>query len=250
MTVPPPPGYESFQVGRARVVARAPLVAALTHAMAGTSLHDWASRQPEARALRGRVTAWAAVLPDGVEVVVRHSTHGGLLAPLTSDLFLAPTRAPAELAAALRLAGAGVPTPEVLAYAVYAAVGPFARADVATRWLGGRALPDAWDGAMTSDARDMLVDALVVLLRALRDAGAHHPDLNARNVLVLDASGTPGAAVLDVDRVSFGQPGARGIAEKNVQRLLRSMLKQRGGRDMTLTSQQVARLRDSAGPAA
>jgi 3-deoxy-D-manno-octulosonic acid kinase len=47
-------------------------------------------------------------------VVVRHAWHGGLLAPLTRDLFAPPTRAPHELRVALRLADAGVPTPEVV----------------------------------------------------------------------------------------------------------------------------------------
>ena len=193
MSEPPvPAGYETFPVGSARVVAHGPVANAVREAMAGTSLHAWAARQPGARAMRGRTTAWATALPNGVEVVVRHSTHGGLLAPLTGDRFLAPTRAPAELDAALRLAEAGVPTAEVLAYAVYPAPpGPFFRADVATRLLRGRALPDAWNAASTLEARWALIEALARLLEALRAAGAHHPDLNVRNVLVLEAAAGP-----------------------------------------------------------
>ena len=74
-------------------------------------------------------------------MVVRHSRHGGLLAPVTGDRFLAPTRAPQELATSLRLIDAGVSTPEIIAYAVYSAGGPFRRSDIATREVeGGRDL--------------------------------------------------------------------------------------------------------------
>jgi len=245
-----PPGYESFLAGRAHVVAQQPLAGAIRSALSDASLHQWAGRQPGARAMRGRATAWATTLPNGIDVVVRHSRHGGLLAPLTGDLFLAPTRAPLELAAALRLANAGVPTPEVLAYAVYPAIGPFARADVATRLLRGLALPEAWKATTTDDERWALIDALTRLLGALRGAGAQHPDLNVRNVLVLDAASEPTAAILDVDRMVFGAPGDAVLAERNVRRLLRSMAKERVGYGVNLTARQVQRLRTGAGAAA
>ena len=244
---PAPAGYESFLVGRARVVARAALAGPLRSVMSGGSLYEWAARQPDARGMPGRATAWATTFPNGVEVVVRHSRHGGLLAPLTGDLFLVPTRAPLELAAALRLADAGVPTPDVLAYAVYPAIGPFARADVATRLLRGLGLPEAWKAATSHDERWALIEVLSRLLGALRRAGAHHPDLNVRNVLVLDAAPGPTAAILDVDRVTFGTPGDATLAGRNVRRLLRSMAKERVGYGVDLTSRQVHRLRETAG---
>ncbi len=238
-----PPGYESFLVGRAQVVAHGALAGAVRSVMTGATLHEWASRQTGARAMQGRATAWATTFPNGVEVVVRHSQHGGMLAPITGDRFLAPTRAPHELAAALRLANAGVPTPEVLAYAVYPAIGPFARADVATRLLRGLALPEAWPATLTVDETWILVEAIAKLLEALRRAGAHHPDLNVRNVLMLDGLGGLTAAVLDVDRVAFGVPGDTGLSGQNLQRLLRSMRKTRVGYGVNLTSRQIQRLR-------
>lgn len=245
-----PPGYESFLVGCARVVVKQALADDVRSVMSGASLHEWAARQPGAVAMKGRATAWATKLPHGAELVVRHSHHGGLLAPLTRDLFVEPTRAPLELAAALRLSGTGVATPEVLAYAVYPAFGPFARADVATRLMRGTALPEAWKATGTPEDRWALINALTRLLEALRRAGAHHPDLNVRNVLVLDAAGTSSAAVLDVDRVTFGAPGDATIARWNVQRLLRSMRKERIGYGVDLTSRQVHQLNATAGAAA
>ena len=192
--------------------------------------------------MQGRATAWATALPTGDEIVVRHSRHGGLLAPITGDLFFAPTRAPHELAAALRLSAVGVTTPEVVAYAIYPAFGPLVRADVATRLLRGAALPVAWRAAATEDSRWVLVEAIARLLESLQRAGVTHPDLNVRNVLVTDGGV---AAVLDVDRVTFGA----GSGGANVRRLLRSMRKQRVGYGADLTSKQVARLRAADGAA-
>lgn len=225
--LPPPPGYESFLVGRAHVVAQQPLAGAVRDALAVTTLHGFASRQPGARALAGRGTAWGAPLPNGVDVVVRHARHGGTLAALTGDLFLAPTRAPRELANALRLAHAGVPTPEVVAYAVYPVIGPFARSDVATRALRGVDFPDAWRATADGVARKALLAALATLLRLLRAAGALHPDLNLKNVFITPNGDGPTAFVLDVDRVEFGTAGSAEIATKNLTRLIQSARKWR-----------------------
>ncbi len=222
-----PPGYDSFLIGRTRVVARQPLAAAVREAMTSATLFEFASRQPGASALEGRGTAWAAALPNGVEVVVRHSRHGGALAALTGDLFLAPTRAPQELATALRLAHAGVPTPEIVAYAMYPAVGPFARADVATRKLHGVDFPDAWRATADGVARKSLLAALAALLRSLRSAGALHPDLNLKNVFITPNGDGPTAFVLDVDRVEFGPAGSARVAAENLARLIRSARKWR-----------------------
>ena len=245
-----PPGYESFLVGRARVVAQQSLSGAVREAMASQTLHGWAARQPGARGMKGRAIAWATSLPNGVEVVVRHSQHGGLLAPLTGDLFRAPTRAPLELSAALRLRDAGVSTPEVLAYAVYPAFGPLVRADVATRLIRGATLPEAWATARTDDARAAIIDALSVLLSGLRRAGAQHPDLNVRNVLILDSAGGATAAVLDVDRVKFGTAGDPAMAVLNTRRLLRSLAKESAASGMNFTPSHVQRLNAATGAAA
>jgi hypothetical protein len=180
------------------------LAAAVDSVLAGgQTLHAWASREPGARPLRGRGTSYAVRLGD-TAVVVRHSRHGGFFAPVTRDLFLAPTRAPHELAVSLRLRVAGVPTPEVVAYATYAVAPGVRRADVVTREIAGRELESAEDAEG--------------LLAALSRVGAVHPDLNMRNVLVDGAT----AYVLDVDRVYFLPPGDPRIVERNRARLMRS----------------------------
>lgn len=172
----------------------------------GTTLHAWAEASPGARALRGRGTSYAVAL-DGAPVVVRHSRHGGLLAPLTRDFFLGPTRAPHELDVSIRLRHAGVPTPEVVAYATYEVAPGVRRADVVTREVAGLALES--------------IDAAESLLDAMTQAGAVHPDLNARNVLVAGKT----VYVLDVDRVYFLPPDDPRVIARNRARLARSARK-------------------------
>ena len=211
-----------------RVMAHESVASALTAVLAGgNTLHTWAARTPNAVALQGRATAWRVTLASGEDVVVRHSAHGGMLAALTGDLFLSPTRAPAELAASLRLRAEGVPTPEVLAYAIYPAFGPLVRADVVTRTLEGRDLPDAWRATTEPAARTAIVQAVAELLRRLRHAGAVHPDLNLKNVFIMPTRDGVQAAVLDVDRVLFGEANSATAAYRNLIRLVRSARKWR-----------------------
>ncbi len=231
------------------VVAHRAVAQAVRDVMSGATLHAWASRQPGAIPFRGRDTAWGTTFPGGVETVVRHSRHGGLLATITGDRFLPPTRAPRELAAALRLAAGEVATPEVLAYAIYPAGGPFVRSDVATRRLHGTVLPAAWRNATDAAQREAIVQALRALLDRLRAVGAHHPDLNVKNVMILPAPAGCVAAILDVDRVIFGGRDSAPLADKNVRRLLRSMAKERVGYGVDMTGPQVQLLRTTAGRA-
>jgi hypothetical protein len=180
----PPPGYVRGRRGVAELVARADVAAAIETALATSgTLYDYAARHPAARAFQGRAPAYAAPLPGGgLPVVVRHSWHGGLLAPLTGDRFLRPTRAGAELAAAVRLAESGVPTPELVAYVLYPAGPLLGRADVATREVP--AARDLGDVLAARGAPAGWLPALLALLDGLARAGARHPDLNVKNVLL------------------------------------------------------------------
>jgi 3-deoxy-D-manno-octulosonic acid kinase len=220
-----PPGYEAFEIRGARVVATSGIASGVREAMAGGTLFHWASRCDGARAFAGRGTAWATTLPGGIEVVVRHSRHGGTLAPITADLFLAPTRAPRELVTALKLEHSGVRTSAVLAYAVYPAFGPFRRADVVTRLLQGADLPAAWRAARTDDARGDIMRGLERLLVSMRDAGVVHPDLNLKNIFIAAEGGSAVAFLLDVDRVEFHEPASSEAVARNLARLQRSAAK-------------------------
>ena len=216
-----PSGYAAFDVGRARLVVRDEVTQPVRRALAAGSLYEWAERARGATALAGRQTVWAATLTPGVDVVVRHSRHGGVFAPITGDVFFAPTRAPLELANALWLESRHVPTPPVLAYAVYPLLGTLARADVMTGRVLGDDLAEAWRSA-PDESRVVLVRAVAHLLRAMTAAGAVHPDLNIKNILVSPRAHGVEAVLLDVDRVERVAARSTGGMERNLARLRRS----------------------------
>jgi hypothetical protein len=189
------------------------------------TIHQWASVHPDARAMQGRFTAFAVPLPGvDVSVVVRHSNHGGLLAPLTRDVFRVP-RAPDELRISWTLRHVGIPTPRVLGYALYPTLhGQLWRADVVTREVS-----DAVDLAtvLTGDGsvwdHTKCIEATITLLRRLARTWAYHPDLNVKNILIApDENGEPLAYVIDVDTLRFAAKNAEWM---NVARLLRSARK-------------------------
>lgn len=242
--------YERFSVGGVTVVSLPEAAIGVRAALdVCRTLHGWASTLPGATAHQGRATAWGAILPGGdIHVVVRHAQHGGLLRSLTGDRFLAQGRAAYELEVSARLRAAGVPTPELVAYAIYPAGPWFSRIDVATRRLpAGDDLPTAWAGA-GGDERDAMVDATARLLRTLEHAGALHPDLNAKNIyLARAADGTWQAYVLDVDRIRFPSMSATQLRARNLARLQRSLIKWRTRHQLPVTPEHQARLTALAG---
>lgn len=232
-----PPGYTRVIRRGIEAVALASVARVIEQLLAEGTLYQYAEHHPEARMLVGRGIVYAVPLPDGgPSVVVRHARHGGLLAPLTGDRFLGRTRAPRELDVALRLARVGVPTPEIVAYAIYPAGVSTYRADVVTREVhDARDLASALaDDPAPALKRDLLA-ATAKLLARLAAAGARHPDLNLKNVLIArDANGDPEAWVLDVDRVWFDVPGAPRVNEANLRRVGRSARKLRRTRGLDI----------------
>jgi tRNA A-37 threonylcarbamoyl transferase component Bud32 len=215
-------------VGHAVAVARSDFAISVRRSLVGadgarSTLLEYAAKQPGARILQGRGAAYAVALPQSkTRVVVRHNRHGGLFGSITGDLFLAPTRAPHELDMSLALASRGVPTPDVVAFVLYPPGGLFQRADVASIEVkGGRDLAEILvkDG---SAERAAAFEATARLIAAMARAGARHPDLNAKNVLVTYDH----AYVLDVDRVHLGGSAAD-VTESNLARLTRSLRKWR-----------------------
>ncbi|MBC7789435.1 MAG: hypothetical protein H7Z74_05795 [Anaerolineae bacterium] len=225
-----PPGYVEIHEGNADLVVLRTMARPVREALLSGSLYEYATHHPNARRYEGRGAVYGVPLPSGdTRVVIRRSRHGGLFRGITGERFLATTRAPRELAAAVRLRKEGIPTPEVVAYATYRAGGPFRRADVATREVAS-----ASDlGAVLTKARDAagkqaLLQTVVSLLVQLTYAGARHPDLNVQNILIVTGENDVLEAwLLDVDRVWFDVPGRRRVAEANVRRLTRSLHKWR-----------------------
>jgi hypothetical protein len=235
-------GYVQLDVKGRRAVALDWAASAVALALDTCTLHEWAALQPLREEMRGRGVIYSVDLPTipATPVVVRRNRHGGLLHGLTGEYFLTPTRAPLELATSLRLAAAGIPTPEVIAYAIYPAAGMFARSDVMTMRLPeGDDVPAAWKKASKAD-RDSVLVAVARLLGALARAGAWHADLNLKNIFIAGSGADLTAYLLDVDRVTF--PGGSDIAARNFRRLARSARKWRVRRGLDFDEDSLARL--------
>ena len=218
-------GWQETRVGDTVLVAHGSVVHEVAPLLDdGASLHEWARRAPGAEPMQGRHVAWATTLPEsGAAVVVRHSAHGGLLAPITTDRFRAP-RAGDELRLSWTLRQVGIPTPRVLAFALYPALGRLLwRADVMTQRVAGARDLAAVLRTVGDDDFDAVHAAVETLLTRMRTSMALHPDLNCKNVLLAPADdGTPVAWVLDVDTMRFA---ARDAGTRNRARLIRSARK-------------------------
>jgi len=235
-------GYVHLDVAGCSAVARDWAAAAVVDALRYGTLHEWAAGQPVREEMRGRGIIYCVDLPTdpATPVVVRRNRHGGLLGELTGEYFLAPTRAPLELATSLRLAAAGIPTPEVIAYALYPVAGVCARSDVMTRRLpAGDDAPAVWKNGDKQN-RTAILMAMGRLLTVLANAGAWHADLNLKNIYIAGSGADLTAYLLDVDRVTF--PPGGNVAERNFSRLARSVRKWRTRWGLDFDEEAVARL--------
>jgi len=239
-----PAGFVRVTAGRCVAVVHEAHAEDARQMLAEGSLYEAAARDLAARPLQGRGVAYAIALPaTETRVVVRHNRHGGLLAPLTRDLFLPPTRAPRELEISLRLRALGITTPEVLMYGISPAPFGFLRADVVTRQiedardLSAFMAPDA-----SSAERQVAWTATRALVRTMNDAGVRHHDLNVKNVLIARSGDELTAYLLDVDRVTFGAPRSPEVARGNLERLLRSARKWRDERGALFDERELASL--------
>jgi tRNA A-37 threonylcarbamoyl transferase component Bud32 len=223
------PGYERATFGSVRVVALASCLSGIRTIVEQQSLHKFAGLQADARIFQGRGLTYGVGLPGCGRVVVRHAHRGGVPRRLASDLFLFRLRPLRELIASFRLRALGVPTPEFIAYVTYAAR-PFFRYDVATREVEDAADLAAWLSRTTErDSRKELIHSAAVLVDKLAEAGAHHSDLNAKNILLVRSDGGFDALVIDVDRVRFHVSRSPMVMDANLQRLDRSLRKLREG---------------------
>lgn len=248
MIAPVPRDYSRFRVGSTHVVAHESCVPWTQSVLETETLYAWAARHPDRVELPGRKPTYSVPLPDRAErVVVRRSRHGGLLGPLRGDLFFPPTRAPYELLVSHLLAGAGIRTPPVIAIAVYRAGTFMRRSDVATVELPGRDFGSALLDGPDDDVRAGWLQAVASLVNALSDVGAWHPDLNIRNILLVeDGRGSVDAFVLDVDRIRFSSPGDPHVRAANLDRVERSLRKWRRLRGITFSDEDLHRLRELA----
>jgi 3-deoxy-D-manno-octulosonic acid kinase len=211
----------------------------------GRTLRDVAAAHPEARELSGRGPVY--VIPGaGTEWLVRPYRRGGrLAAPLLGDRYLRAglPRPIAEAAASQEAIRRAIPTPPVIAGTIYPS-GPFYRADLVTEYV-----PRSRDLATVffrlpanPSTRTHALRAAGQLIARMASKGLVHPDLNAKNILLVPDKGVLVGLVLDLDRcwVEAPLPPARML-----HRLEHSMKKLAAASGEPLTDKEWAELRNA-----
>jgi 3-deoxy-D-manno-octulosonic acid kinase len=177
----------------------------------------------------GRQTLRTVGLKNGENALIRTYHHGGVFRWITGKTFLSsPPRPFRELAITEELRRRGVPTIEVYGACVERGFGPFYRGWLITRELKGSY--DLWtalqNGFVRSWNAEKVLRSVAISLRSLHRQGVYHSDLNLKNILVrAEPAGVKGY-IIDFDRAILLLGGlSKALAEKNLRRLLRSVLK-------------------------
>jgi len=232
------------------------------YAAAGDLHRSSPSRGP---LLRGRAPVFVVSL-DFTTVAVRHYLRGGAVASLLGDRYLrlgAP-RPIAETLASERVRSLGIPTPRVVAAAIYPH-GPFYRGDIATEFIAGGAdlgeflfggaepggsLESSPDARSRSDAsgengtigggsdRISALRETMGLIERLGAAGIYHPDLNVKNFLVESGPSSMTVHLLDLDRCRSASGRSGAPREAMVRRLRSSLAKWERMTDHRLTPEE------------
>jgi 3-deoxy-D-manno-octulosonic acid kinase len=186
----------------------------------------------------GRGGAWFVDAPFG-QCVLRLYLRGGMAAKLSRDQYLwrgaNRTRSFAEFRLMRALRALKLPVPQPIA-AFYMRDGMRYRAAILMERLEGvRSLADR---ALVA-GRGAPWEETGRLIARFHRAGLDHADLNAHNIL-FDANGH--GWLIDFDRCVQRIPATR-WREKNLKRLLRSLIKLRGERSQDDVEKDYARLR-------
>ena len=228
-----PPGYEAVPAQGAWGFALQDAVPWAREVLGAGTLHGWAATRPDASTMAGRGTVYSVPAPvpgpdQRERWAVRHYFRGGLVAHWLRDRYLAvgKPRPFLEAEASTTARSRGIPTPAVVAGAVYLS-GGFYRADLVTEHI-----PESSDLADVLFGENRLAlpseEALTAagrLVRILERAGVMHPDLNAKNIVLHVAPEGPCAHLVDLDRCCARAAGIPAPAFPMRRRLERSIRK-------------------------
>jgi 3-deoxy-D-manno-octulosonic acid kinase len=186
----------------------------------------------------GRGGAWFVEAPAG-PLVLRHYLRGGWAARFSRDGYVwhsaERVRSFAEFRLARSLHARGLPVPRPLAACYWRRGVSYRAAILIERLQDVRSLADRAAVA----GRDAPWEETGRLVARFHRAGLDHADLNAHNIL-FDAAGQ--GWLIDFDRGRLRIP-ATAWRERNLTRLLRSLLKLRGARPAAEIKDDFARLR-------
>ena len=223
----PPAGYKlhSLPTGPAwiRPTTSARLIPAWQKLNPKLPLRQAARRHPEHRLFTGRAPVVLLPIPSTTGFIVRPCVHGGIWGKFSKDLYGNAGRALQEIDRASLLTSKKIPTPQILAALFYPAGGLW-RIDIVTTYI-----PESTNFATflstrpSAPARARAYAAIRKLFQICARHQVHHPDMNARNLLL---AGSPlRAYLLDVDAIEVQAQSPQAVDTANRNRLLRSLLK-------------------------
>ena len=147
----------------------------------------------------GRQEHPVVVLPSGEKIVVRDYRRGGLVRRFNRDRYFGGNRALDELRATERARAGGVRTARVLAAIEHPRTVGYT-ALIATLLIPGATDAAEWLRGATPEARLPVLREAGHQLGTMHAAGVAHPDVNLRNLLVVEADGGPEVWLLDFDK--------------------------------------------------
>ncbi|HEV8701225.1 MAG TPA: lipopolysaccharide kinase InaA family protein [Candidatus Polarisedimenticolia bacterium] len=201
-------------------IARRACAAAIARGEADFILSGAGARQTAAGSGRGPL---ARLTLAGIPAVGKRALHGGLLGPLFGGLYLGRRRAIDQLRASVRLAQAGVPTPEILAVGTRRVAGILhAQAIVAREIPDARNLHGLAGEPLSGARRREILDRTAGVLRDMHDAGFEHADLNLANLVWGRGPAGETLFVVDLERGRFADPIRAGGRIQALARLVRS----------------------------
>ncbi len=230
-----PRGFERIEIGKAQILARTEAACWSRQAVLDHGSLYRAARAAASQTLRGRGPVPVLTNPKGVGPpwVVRRYFRGGLMRPLGDRLLRGGRpRSFVELENSARIRELGISTPRIVAAAVYPS-GLLYRADLVTEFVPhARTLADVLfgkndpsGGRAQGDARREALACTANLIMRLSEAGVHHRDLNAENVLIARDAQHLHAILLDLDGCRVAGPGNPADAGGLRRRLSRSIRK-------------------------
>ena len=178
--------------------------------------------------LEGRTSHPSVSLADGIRIVFRHYTHGGLLGAILGDRFLSGSRSFQELALTEEVRSCGIPTVQPVGALHRPTLSPFYRAYLFSLEIPrARNLIQYFQETGTHTAPESLsqkrkfIRLAGLLLRRFHEAGFFHGDLQLKNILVAENQ----VFLIDFDR-SYRKPSLT-LKERmrNLLRLNRSVEK-------------------------